>query len=108
MLVAIGILIGLLLGGLGGALAVGALGKSRLGAARQESTRLVDEAEREADTLRREAQITAREEAVRLRADIDQEVVEHRARIATVEERVLAKEEESDAQVTAQTRGEHE
>ena len=74
MLVFIGILIGLLLGGIAGALAVGALGKSRLGAARQQSKHLVDEAQREADTLRREAQITAREEAVRLRADIDQEV----------------------------------
>src|SRR5438034_988883 len=100
MLVAIGILIGLLLGGLGGALAVGAPGKSRLGAARQESKHLVEEAEREADTLRREAQITAREEAVKLRAEIDQEVAEHRARIVKVEERVLAKEEEIDAKLT--------
>jgi len=106
MLVVIGILIGLLLGGFGGALAVGALGKSRLGAARQESKRLVDEAEREADTLRREAQITAREEAVKLRADIDEEVAEHRARIVKVEERVLAKEEEIDAKLTEMTRRE--
>jgi ribonuclease Y len=106
MLVVIGILIGLLLGGFGGALAVGALGKSRLGAARQESKRLIDEAEREADTLRREAQITAREEAVRLRADIDQEVAEHRARIVKVEERVLAKEEEIDGKLTEMTRRE--
>jgi len=106
MLVVIGILIGLLLGGLGGALAVGALGKSRLGAARQQSKYLIEEAEREADTLRREAQITAREEAVKLRADIDQEVVEHRSRIVKVEERVLAKEEEIDGKLTEMTRRE--
>src|SRR5881398_3744071 len=106
MLVVIGILIGLLLGGLGGALAVGALGKSRLGAARQQSKYLIEEAEREADTLRREAQITAREEAVKLRADIDQEVVEHRSRIVKVEERVLAKEEEIDGKLTELSRRE--
>jgi ribonuclease Y len=106
MLVVIGILIGLLVGGVAGALAVGALGKSRLGAARQQSRHLLEEAEREADTLRREAQITAREDAVKLRADIDLEVAEHRARIVKVEERVLAKEEEIDAKLTEMTRRE--
>src|SRR5215210_2017114 len=100
MLVAIGILIGLIAGGLGGAVAVGVLGKSRLGAARQQRKQLIEEATREADTLRREAQITAREEAVKLRAEIDQEVIEHRTRIVKVEERVLTKEEEIDAKLT--------
>ena len=74
MLVAIGIVIGLIVGALAGAYAVGALGKSRLGAARQERKLLLEEADREADALRREAQISAREEAVRLRAEIDEEV----------------------------------
>jgi ribonucrease Y len=106
MLVAIGILIGLIVGGLVGAVAVGALGKSRLGAARQERKQMLEEAAREADTLRREAQITAREEAVQLRAEIDQEVAEHRSRIVKVEERVLAKEEEIDAKLTELTRRE--
>ena len=100
MLVAIGILIGLILGGIGGAVAVGILGKSRLGAARQQRKQMIEEARRETDTLRREAQITAREEAVKLRAEIDQEVVEHRSRIVKVEERILAKEEEIDVKVT--------
>src|SRR6266540_1642715 len=106
MLVAIGILIGLIVGGLGGALAVGALGKSRLGAARQQSKQMIEEAQREAETLQREAQITAREEAVKLRAEIDQEVVEHRSRIVKVEERVLAKEEEIDTKLTELARRE--
>jgi ribonucrease Y len=100
MVVAIGILIGLIVGGLVGAFAVGARGKSRLGAARQERKVLLEEAEREADTLRREAQISAREEAVRLRAEIDEEVAEHRARVVKVEERLLAKEEEIDGKLT--------
>src|SRR5712691_9777760 len=106
MLVAIGILIGLILGGIGGAVAVGILGKSRLGAARRERKQMIEEARREADTLRREAQITAREEALKLRGEIDQEVVEHRSRIVKVEERVLAKEEEIDGKLTELTRRE--
>ena len=81
MLVAIGILIGLIVGGVCAAVAIGVLGKSRLGAAERQRRLLLDEAAREAETLRREAQITAREEAVRLRAEIDQEVAEHRSRI---------------------------
>ena len=106
MLVAIGILIGLILGGVAAAVAIGALGKSRLGAARQERKQLIEEARREADTLRREAQISAREEAVQLRAEIDREVAEHRSRIVKVEERVLAKEEEIDAKLTELVRRE--
>src|SRR4029078_13071730 len=67
----IGILIRLVVGGLVGAVAVGALGKSRLGAAQQQRKQLIDDAHREADTLRRGAQITPREEAGKLRAAID-------------------------------------
>ncbi|HKD34731.1 MAG TPA: ribonuclease Y, partial [Gaiellaceae bacterium] len=100
MLVAIGILIGLILGAVGAAVTIGVLGKSRLGAAEQQRKLILDEAKREADTLRREAQIGAREEAVQLRAEIDQEVADHRARIVKVEERVLAKEEEIDGKLT--------
>jgi ribonucrease Y len=106
MLVAIGIVIGLIVGALAGAYAVGALGKSRLGAARQQRKLLLEEADREADALRREAQISAREEAVRLRAEIDEEVAEHRARVVKVEERLLAKEEEVDGKLTEMARRE--
>jgi ribonucrease Y len=100
MLVAIGILIGIIVGGIAVAVAIGVLGKSRLGAAEQQRKLMLDEARREADTLRREAQISAREEAVQLRAEIDQEIAAHRSRIVKVEERVLSKEEEIDAKLT--------
>ena len=106
MQVAIGVLIGLVAGGLGGAFAVGALGKSRLGAAQQQRKQLIEDARREAETLRREAQITVREEAVKLRAEVDREVAEHRSRIVKVEERVLTKEEEIDAKLTEMARRE--
>jgi ribonuclease Y len=110
-------LIGLIVGGLVGAFSVGALGKSRLGAARQERKLLLEDAEREADTLRRdaereadnmrrEAQISAREEAVKLRAEIDEEIADHRSRIVKVEERLLTKEEEIDGKLTEMARRE--
>ncbi|HEY6068623.1 MAG TPA: ribonuclease Y [Gaiellaceae bacterium] len=100
MLIAIGILIGLAVGAVGMAVAGGALANSRLGSARLQRKEMLDEADREVATLRREAQITAREEAVKLRAEIDREVADHRARIVKVEERVLAKEEEIDGKLT--------
>jgi ribonuclease Y len=106
MAIVIGILIGLAGGGIGGAIAVGFYGKSKLGEARRQRRQLIEDAQREAETLRREAQIEAREDAVKLRAQIDAEVSDHRARIVKVEERVLAKEEEIDRKLTELTRRE--
>ncbi len=106
MLIAIAILIGLVVGGIGGAIASGFLEKSRLGQARRLRRQLLEDAKREADALRREAEIGAREEAVHLRAEIDSEVSEHRARVVKVEERVLAKEEEIDRKLSELTRRE--
>jgi ribonuclease Y len=100
VLVAIGILIGVIVGGTFAVIGAGVTEKSRLGQARRLRKQIVDDANREAESLRREGEIGAREEAVRLRAEIDAEVSEHRARIVKVEERVLAKEEEIDGKLT--------
>src|SRR5688500_4404743 len=51
-------------------------------------------AAREAETLRREAQIEARELAVKLRAEIENEVQGRRAEVARVEEQITAAEHE--------------
>jgi ribonuclease Y len=90
----------------GGVVASGLLEKTRVGQARQLRRQLIEDAKREADALRREGEIGAREEAVRLRAEIDAEVSDHRSRIVKVEERVLAKEEEIDRKLTELTRRE--
>ena len=100
MLIAIGILIGLIVGGIVSALMLGLSERSKLGQARRLRHQVVDDAKREADTLRREAEIAAREDAVSIRAQIDGEVSEHRSRIVKVEERVLSKEEEIDRKLT--------
>jgi len=129
VLIAIGILIGLVVGAITCVLGLGMTERSRIGQARRLRHQIVDDARREADTLRREAEIAAREEAVRLRAQVDAEVADaeqlrreaeivareeavriraqidaemsdHRARVVKVEERVLAKEEEIDRKLT--------
>ncbi len=100
MLIAIGILIGLIVGGVVVLLMMSVSERSRLGQARRLRHQLVDEAKREAETMRREAEVAAREEAVRIRAQIDEEVSEHRSRTVKVEERVLAKEEEIDRKLS--------
>jgi ribonucrease Y len=106
VLVAIGILIGLIVGGTFAVIAAGVTEKSRLGQARRLRKQILDDANREAESLRREAEVGAREEAVRLRAEIDAEVSEHRSRVVKVEERVLAKEEEIDRKLTELSRRE--
>jgi ribonuclease Y len=106
MFVVIGILIGL---GAGAALAfIGlyALTGSRLAAARRTRQLLLTEARREAEAMRREAQIEAREQSVKLRAEVEQEVSQRRAEIITIEERVIAKEDEIDRKLTELTRRE--
>ena len=74
MLVVIGIAIGLAVGAGLAFLSLYAFAGSRLAAARRTRQLLVTDARREAEAFKREAQIEAREEAVRLRAEIEQEV----------------------------------
>jgi ribonucrease Y len=51
-------------------------------------------AAREAETIRREGQIEAREQAVRLRAELEQEIADRRTEIAKIDERAQASEQE--------------
>jgi ribonucrease Y len=51
-------------------------------------------AAREAETIRREGQIEAREQAVRLRAELEQEIADRRSEIAKIDERAQASEQE--------------
>ena len=106
MLIVIGIVIGLIVGALAAVVAVRILGVTSMGAAQRDRRLLIDQAEREAESIRREAEVDAREEAVKLRAEIEQEVRDSRARSARVEERLHAKEEEIERRLTELTRRE--
>src|SRR3954453_4811466 len=106
MLVVIGIVIGLAVGAGLAFLSLYALTGSRLAAARRTRQLLIAEARRDADSFRREAQIESREEAVRLRAEIEQEVASRRTEALKIEERILAKEDEIDRKLTELSRRE--
>src|SRR6266536_1225174 len=94
VLVAVGIVIGLVVGGVLGALVIRSIGASQLDKALRTRQQLLQDAQREAETMRREARIEAREEAVRLRAEIEAEVQERRGQVARTEERLQARDEE--------------
>jgi ribonuclease Y len=116
VLVAAGIVIGLVVGGVGGAALIRSVGASRFDKALRTRQQLLQDAEREAETtrrdaereteavrrdaereaeaMRREAKVEAREEAVRLRAEIEAEIQERRSQVARTEERLQARDEE--------------
>ncbi|HEX2046022.1 MAG TPA: ribonuclease Y [Gaiellaceae bacterium] len=100
--ISIGLLIlGILLGlALGAFLGTRVFVSRRLSAAERERERLVADAERAAEAIRREAQIETRELALKLRADVEQDLRDKRAEIVKIEERVVAKEEEIDRKLT--------
>jgi ribonuclease Y len=106
MLVVVGILIGLVLGAAAGALALRSWQVSRRASAERDRDAILAEARLEADALKREAQIDAREQSMRLRADIEGEVRTRRAQILTIEERILAREQEVDTKLVELSRRE--
>ena len=92
-LLILGIALGMLLGLFTG---TRLLVSRRAAAAVRERELLTADAERDAEATRREAQVEAREQALRLRAEVEQELKDKRAEIAKIEERVVTKDEESD------------
>src|SRR5215210_4918905 len=94
MLLAAGIVIGLVVGGLLGVVTVRTVAASRFDKALRTRQQLLHDAEREAEAMRREARVEAREEAVRLRAEVEAEVQESRRRAGRTEERLQARDEE--------------
>jgi ribonuclease Y len=104
VLVAIGVVVGIVAGVALALVAVQAFGTTAVGKAQQLRRQLIEDAEREAEALRREAQIEAREQAVKLRAEVDDELAERRQSVLKIEERVLAKEEEVERKLVELTR----
>jgi ribonuclease Y len=90
--IAIGIIVGLLVGAGGALLATRLFLASRVGGARREREEILADTRREAEAIRREAQVEAREEAVRVRAEGDRELQQRLAEITQVEQRVATLE----------------
>jgi ribonuclease Y len=99
-------LIGILIGAFIASALLITLSRSRVRTAEATRKRLLEDAEREAEALRREAQVEAREQSVQLRSEIEAEVQDRRLQIVKIEERVLQKEEETEAKLEELTRRE--
>jgi ribonuclease Y len=101
MLLAVGVVIGVALGSVLGALVWNALRvrreQGRRGAAETDAAHIIAEAQtREKETL-----LQAKEEAIRIRADAENEARERRQEILRLEERVLQREENLERKVDA-------
>jgi ribonucrease Y len=96
MQLGIGVLIGLAAGLAGGVLGIRLFLARRMTRAAEGQKREAEEARRAAEAIRREAQVEAKEQALKLRAEIEQELRDKRGEIIKIEERVAAKEEEID------------
>jgi ribonuclease Y len=92
--------IGIVVGAVAASVVLAAWSRSRLNAARSERSRLLADAEREAEAVRREAQVDAREQAVALRSAVERELQDRRVEIAKIEERLQQKELEVDSRLT--------
>jgi ribonucrease Y len=99
-------LIGILIGAFVASALLITLSRSRVRSAEATRKRLLEDAEREAEAVRREAQVEAREQSVQLRSEIEAEVQDRRLQIVKIEERVLQKEEETEAKLDELTRRE--
>lgn len=96
-----GIIIGasigsLVLGGVIGVLIFYFVQKNRMGSARSEATKIVEDAKAEASAYKKEAMLEAKEEALKLKNETDNEVRERRAELQRMENRLVAREESLD------------
>ncbi len=104
MLIGIGVGVGIVAGVALALLAVEVFGATGVGKARRIRRQLLGDAERDAEALRREAELAAREQALKLRAEIDAELSDRRESVLKIEERVLAKEEETERKLVELSR----
>ncbi len=105
-MLAIGILVGLVLGAAACGLAVVVWSRSSRASGLRARDEILREAQRHADTLRREAQVEARERDLRLRSELEEELQERRTEVAKLEERLLAQEGEIERKLTELARRE--
>jgi len=82
------------------------LASSSLANAEREAERVLRDARREADTALKEARLEAKEEVHRVRTEVETELRDRRAEVATLEQRMLQREEQLEARAAEQERRE--
>ncbi|MDF2556658.1 MAG: rny [Bacillales bacterium] len=72
------------------------IAESKIGGAQNAAIRIIEDAQKEADSLRKEALLEAKDEIYKLRNDAEKDVKERRAEVQKQEQRLLQKEEHLD------------
>lgn len=70
--------------------------ESKIGGAQNAAIRIIEDAQKEADSLRKEALLEAKDEIYKMRNDAEKDVKERRAEVQKQEQRLLQKEEHLD------------
>jgi ribonuclease Y len=106
MLFAVAVVIGAAAGGIGTFCVLRLGGVSHTERNRRQLEQLLQDAQRDADATRREAQIEARELAVKLRTEVEFELRERRDAVVKIEERLEAKDQDSERKLSELARRE--
>ncbi len=87
------ILLGIIGGGVGGFFIYKNYAFKSIGSVKAEVAKQLEESRQEAKTLRKEVLLEAKEEQLRLRAEVDKEVLKRRNEVSKVEERIAQRED---------------
>lgn len=72
------------------------IAESKIGGAQNAAIRIIDDAQKEADSLRKEALLEAKDEIYKMRIDAEKDVKERRAEVQKQEQRLLQKDDHLD------------
>ena len=96
VLMAVCAVVGLALGALIGIAYRKKIGEAKIGSAEERAKAIVDEGEKQAETLKKEALLSAQEDIMRRKNEMEQEIRERRAEVSRTENRLTKKEENLD------------
>jgi ribonucrease Y len=106
MEIAIGLVLGLLVGAVAGYVLRRSVAEKEVGSAEARARMLVQEAQRDAEAAKREALVEARDEAFRMRQEADADLKTRRAEIERKEDRIAQRETALDARANSLDRKE--
>ncbi|MBQ4575876.1 MAG: ribonuclease Y [Clostridia bacterium] len=86
-------LICLVIGFFGGIIYRKKVGESEIGSAEQEAARILDKAEKDAETTKKEALLAAKEEILQQKTEMEKEIKDRRREVSKQEQRLTSKEE---------------
>ena len=104
----IGVIGGGLIGAIAGVLIYKSVSEKKIGSAQEQAKTILEEALRSAENAKKEAILSAKEEIFTMKKEADNEIKERRREVSRLEKRIQQKEETLDAKVEALERRESE